>query len=500
MMSTILRLLGFAAVAQWSSAFTNEGALVYPRLLESRGLNGERILKINEDITLNLERTSVFPEKLLIRTHEEGSLVNNYVDGSEHNEHLYHDTEKMAAVILNDDNGVSVEGLLRHDLRIQPIPHLERSMEGHVAHMLFPVKQRTPYRGDHGNFYSHSLTPDTEICLVTFLAEERGDEIISPEVHVVLDATTCAAYNYNKKEIINYLSVMAMSANLRYKSVTHPSVRLTIVAVTLLQENTQPFLKFYKGNKDMVTFQDTLMEFYTYYQKDPEFNNADIYFLLTGYLKLFSTEKVTYQSWAHVPWYAYLSKVCTVFKVGMSEDEPKSYDGVHLFSHEIAHLLGCAHDEDPPDGTMPGHPGSQNCPWSDGYIMSYVINFKNHFKFSPCCVKSIRFVAKERKCLHEVNAKNPVENLKSLPGFRISPTSFCQFMHPLYRGVHSDKKAGLSNCIQTCRTAKNRRGGYKSWTHAAIDGVPCDKRNSRKACINGKCTLLNSMPNRTYRE
>nr|CAO00627.1 Metis3 protein [Ixodes ricinus] len=498
MMTIILRLLGFAAVAQWSSAFTNEGALVYPRLLESRGSNGERILKINEDITLSLERTSVFPEKLLIRTHEEGSLVNNYVNGSEHNEHLYHDTEKMAAVILNDDDGVSVEGLLRHDLRIQPIPHLERSLEGHVAHMLFPVKQRTPYHGDHGHpTHELSYAPEGNSTYTDF-AEERGDQTILPEVHVVLDATTCAAYNYNKKEIINYLSVMAMSANLRYKSVTHPSVRLTIVAVTLLKENTQPFMRFYKGNKDMVTFQDTLMEFDNYYQKDPEFNNADIYFLLTGLDIVGVATDGTLMP--HFSGYAYLSKVCTVFKVGMAEDEPKSYDGVHLFSHEIAHLLGCAHDEDPPDGTMPGHPGSQNCPWNDGYIMSYVINFKNHFKFSPCCVSSIRFVAKERKCLYEVNAKNPVKNLKSLPGFRISPTSFCQFMHPLYRGVHSDKKAGLSDCIQTCRTAKNRRGGYKSWTHAAIDGVPCDNKNRRKACINGRCTLLESMPERTYRE
>nr|AIE44749.1 metalloprotease 3 [Ixodes persulcatus] len=500
MMTIILRLLGFAAVAQWSSAFTDEGALVYPRLLESRGLNEERILKINKDIILKLERTSVFPEKLLIRTHEEGSLVNNYVNGSEHNEHLYHDTEKMAAVILKDDDGVNVEGLLRHDLRIQPMPDLERSLEGHVAHMLFPVKQRTPYRGDHGHppheLRELSYAPEGNTTYNEF--EERGDQTISPEVHAVLDATTCAAYNYNRKEIINYLSVMAMSANLRYKSVTHPSVRLTIVAVTLLKENTQPFLKFYKGNKDMVTFHDTLMEFDSYYQKDPEFNNADIYFLLTGLDIVGVATDGTLMP--HFSGYAYLNKVCTVFKVGMAEDEPKSYDGVHLFSHEIAHLLGCAHDEDPPDGTMPGHPGSQNCPWNDGYIMSYVINFKNHFKFSPCCVNSIRFVAKERKCLYEVNAKNPVENLKSLPGFRISPTSFCQFMHPLYRGVHSDKKAGLSDCIQTCRTAKNRRGGYKSWTHAAIDGVPCDNRNKKKACINGKCTLLNSMPERTYRE
>ncbi|XP_042149427.1 venom metalloproteinase antarease-like TtrivMP_A [Ixodes scapularis] len=497
-MTTILRILGFAVVAQWSSAFAEKGALVYPRLLESRGLNGERILKINEDITLNLERTSVFPEKLVIRTHEDGSLVNNYVDGSEHNKHLYHDTKQMAAVILKDEDGVNVEGLLRHDLRIQPMPDLERSLEGHVAHMLFPVKQRTPYSGDHGHPPDELNNVPQDNSTYKVFAEQRDSGTIFPEVHVVLDATTCAAYNYDKKEIINYLSVMATAANLRYKSVTNPSVKLTIVAVTLLRENAQPFLKFYKQSRDMVTFQDTLTEFYTYYQKDPEFNNADIYFLLTGLdIVGVATDGTLMRQFSG---YAYLSKVCTVFKVGMSEDEPRSYDGVHLFSHEIAHLLGCAHDEDPPDGTMPGHPGSQKCPWDDGYIMSYVINFKNHFKFSPCCVESIRFVAKERDCLYKLNAKNPVKNLISLPGFRISPTSFCQFMHPLYRGVHSDKKAGLSDCVQTCRTAKNRRGGYHSWTHAALDGVPCDKRDPKKACINGKCTLLKSMPERTYRE
>ncbi|CAN7945068.1 unnamed protein product, partial [Ixodes hexagonus] len=82
--------------------------LVYPRLLEGRGLNGEKVLKISHDITLNLERTSVFPETLLIRTFEDGSLVNNYVDGHVHNKHMYHDTKKMAAVIVKETDGVHV--------------------------------------------------------------------------------------------------------------------------------------------------------------------------------------------------------------------------------------------------------------------------------------------------------------------------------------------------------------------------------------------------------
>ncbi|KAG0444890.1 hypothetical protein HPB47_013260, partial [Ixodes persulcatus] len=222
-------------------------------------------------------------------------------------------------------------------------------------------------------------------------AEERITEKITPEVHVVLDANTSSAYSYNKQAITDYLSVLAAAANLRYRSVTKPSVRLTIVAVTLLKENTQTFMKFYKRNKEQVEFQGTLSAFDSYYQNDPEFNNADIYFLLTGLdIVGVATDGSVMPQFSG---YAYLSRVCTVFKVGMSEDEPKSYDGVHLFSHEIAHLLGCAHDEDPPDGTMKGHPGSKNCPWNDGYIMSYVINFKHHYTFSPCCVKSIRFVA-----------------------------------------------------------------------------------------------------------
>ncbi|CAN7974755.1 unnamed protein product, partial [Ixodes persulcatus] len=346
-----------------------KGALVYPRILASRGLNEEIILKINEDITLNLERTSVFPERLLIRTHEEGSLVNNYVDWSEHNQYLYHDTEKMAAVIMKDNNGVNVEGLLRHDLRIQPMPELERSLEGHVAHMLFSVKQRMPFHGDHGiiNYISlfickkisitnyikikikviyltnestqfKSKTSQAEICLVAFLAEERITEKITPEVHVVLDANTSSAYSYNKQAITDYLSVLAAAVSNYYSLFKQKRSKQSL------------FLK-----------------------------------IANCILRRYYVPKV---------WYAYLSRVCTVFKVGMSEDEPKSYDGVHLFSHEIAHLLGCAHDEDPPDGTMKGHPGSKNCPWNDGYIMSYVINFEHHYTFSPCCVKSIRFVAK----------------------------------------------------------------------------------------------------------
>ncbi|CAN8002864.1 unnamed protein product [Ixodes hexagonus] len=259
-----------------------------------------------------------------------------------------------------------------------------------------------------------------------------------------------------------------------------------------LQEGAEPYMKFYKDSKDMVLFGETLNNFMAYHRADREYKNADIYFLITGLDMVgLATDGSLMKEFSG---YAFLSSACTDYKVGMSEDEPKSYDGVHLLTHEIAHLLGCAHDEDPPDATLRGHPGSASCPWNDGYIMSYVINFEHHYTFSHCCVESIRFVSKcvykLRQCLHVKNSESRVTPHKSLPGFMVTQSQFCRFMHPLYRGVRADKKAksSLAKCIQKCRSASNRRRGHQSWIHAALDGTQCAK-NEKMVCTTRKGTI-----------
>ncbi|CAN7995635.1 unnamed protein product, partial [Ixodes hexagonus] len=460
--------------------FVSDGPfLVFPRLLEGRGLNGEKVLKISHDITLNLERTSVFPETLLIRTFEDGSLVNNYVDGHVHNKHMYHDTKKMAAVIMKEADGVHVEGLLGHDFRIEPMPHLERSLDGHVAHMIHPVKQRVPYRGDHDlhcEKYFYTKNTNDVICIFRFFySEGRSADAIYPEVHIFLDSSTCQAYNYNKTEITNYLSVMTIAANLRYRSVSHPSVKLVIVAITLVRVSTsEPYMTFYKDSKDMVLFGETLNKFMAYHRADREYKNADIYFLITG-KNMSEWNGQTLESW--VGGYAYLGTVCSQWKTGMCEDRPTSYYGAYVFTHELAHNLGCSHDESGPTDWVKGHIGSLDCPWSEGYLMSYKMQDERQYEFSYCCEREIRnlYNRPEFKCLRERNRPKSVHSIKSskLPGDKTSLTNYCKRVYKYMKGMKADTTYANQQCKVNCRLPDNNY-----WILGVPDGTPCGKGNT----------------------
>uniref|UniRef100_A0A0K8R650 Putative metalloprotease n=1 Tax=Ixodes ricinus TaxID=34613 RepID=A0A0K8R650_IXORI len=53
--------------------------VVYPRLLESRGLDVEKILYIQDDIVLRLQKTSILSEGVVFSENIDGTRVDNYV-------------------------------------------------------------------------------------------------------------------------------------------------------------------------------------------------------------------------------------------------------------------------------------------------------------------------------------------------------------------------------------------------------------------------------------
>ncbi|KAL1430920.1 hypothetical protein MTO96_014765 [Rhipicephalus appendiculatus] len=88
----------------------------------------------------------------------------------------------------------------------------------------------------------------------------------------------------------------------------------------------------------------------------------------------------------------YVCGVCTEYYVALGEDNPGLFNGMHTFTHELAHLLGAKHDGDGPNVAMPGHPGAKNCSWNLGHIMSYINNGPSHHRFSWCTLQQIRYV------------------------------------------------------------------------------------------------------------
>uniref|UniRef100_A0A6G5A5L6 Putative salivary gland metalloprotease n=1 Tax=Rhipicephalus microplus TaxID=6941 RepID=A0A6G5A5L6_RHIMP len=209
--------------------------VVYPRMLESRADNGAKVLKISEDITLNLRKSSVFSEEFLIHTTHDGEPIAYHMNGAEMEKNLYDDHEQMATVHVSQEDGLSVEGVLGHTLRIRPLEGTERSTNGLRPHELFHVSE--PQHDDHRrDDYGPPDTNTTQALVESRLMWVRAPRLpllINPEVYVVVDFYICKALKFDEKKIARYVAIMTGSANLRYRSVVQPRVQLVLVGITV---------------------------------------------------------------------------------------------------------------------------------------------------------------------------------------------------------------------------------------------------------------------------
>uniref|UniRef100_V5HAI7 Putative tick metalloprotease n=1 Tax=Ixodes ricinus TaxID=34613 RepID=V5HAI7_IXORI len=75
-----------------------EHGIVYPRMLESRTATGEKMLKINDDLTLTLQKSKVFTDSFLFSTTKDNEPIDYYVRAEDAERDIYHDPTHMASV------------------------------------------------------------------------------------------------------------------------------------------------------------------------------------------------------------------------------------------------------------------------------------------------------------------------------------------------------------------------------------------------------------------
>uniref|UniRef100_V5H8I9 Putative tick metalloprotease n=1 Tax=Ixodes ricinus TaxID=34613 RepID=V5H8I9_IXORI len=76
--------------------------VVYPRLLQARGANGEKLLHIRNGLTLHLEKTSVLAENFTLTTFERGNQIHTPMNGKDLEKNVYRDRNKAAAVSVEE--------------------------------------------------------------------------------------------------------------------------------------------------------------------------------------------------------------------------------------------------------------------------------------------------------------------------------------------------------------------------------------------------------------
>ncbi|KAL1422736.1 hypothetical protein MTO96_003818 [Rhipicephalus appendiculatus] len=479
----LLRL--FSTCLLFCSASTlQDGEIVYPTLLTPRSNKGRKVLLISQNITLYLEKSQVFSNDFIFTTESNDEKILYRMKREYYEKNLYHDEQSMASVIVDEDNGVQVEGILSDTMRIRPMTQMERSEDGRIPHIIYEVKlplwtKEDPRR--YRKIHQEPLIPVEERQEKPQEGRRKHRREILPEIHVVVDCAFAYEFRFSELAVTLYVAVYFNAVNLRFGTIRRPRIRLRVVGITMW--NTKPPYLAPGKEKDQVLDIETLKAFNDYYRGKIQFNNSDLMFLLTGLDMVFIEKNVT-RTW--VGGYANIGAICQENKVAMAEDRPRAFINVQTVAHEIGHSLGCAHDGEAAIQQLPNHTSSVSCPASDGYIMSYSWRGDNKYRFSNCCQQNIRNLVNQQPrwhCLIEVKIKKTISNNKDLPGMRTTQEHFCQKTYLFDYDASYDKTYGVKDCKGF--GAKIRPTGSRS----ALSTARLAKRIQH--CILGKCIEIN---------
>lgn len=447
---------------------------MYPTIVQERTTSENLVLRLTDEITLNLEKSSVLAESLLVVSSSQDGVQVDNVDTSTIVGNLYHDSHhRSSLIVLQRDGAVQVEGVINSKLRIKPLPYAARSSQGQILHSVYEVREikddimkieprlRSSYwrNGyfDWSSIFGRRTTPKPR---------KQVDKLVV-EVHVVSDKEHQKHFSTNA-ELIAYLAVMINAVNLRYLDMARPKITFKLVGIT--RNTDDAFAHEVYGTLEA---SKTLAGLVKYYEAGNIPGNPDAVYLITN-RDLSSIEKGVLKE--GVVGLAVVGKLCTKFAVAEGEDIAGSYSGVYVMAHELAHVLGAEHDT------------SSRCPWSAGYLMSYVDGGTNKYKLSVCSEEQIRKTVQtvSDACLREKSQVNYMDQHKKVPGQKLAEVSYCRKMlkkNGRYNVVSFEKPSHLaSRCKMKCCF----RSGYTIWCQEVdiLEGMAC---SYQKTCRRGVC-------------
>ncbi|XP_040065912.1 uncharacterized protein LOC115320859 [Ixodes scapularis] len=456
--------------------------VVYPRLIESRDSDSELTLFINDEITLSLQPVDIFPDEFLLQYHEGGTPVKEYIKGADLRKMVYDDKDQRAAVSLDRDNGLRVEGIILDSLRIRPTLPLKESNTASIAHELFEVEE--PFPNTRDDFFA---VPEQQLVQLNTQRNSHGGlpNEVHPELFLLVDTTKHKTLT-KKVKVAAYAAVTVAAANIRYSTMTNPTVRLRLCSVEIMSKKLKN--KLYHFLLSIKTkYLDANATIYELVEevKNDKYKNFDIVILLTEQALAIQVGNTMDTSLEGV---AFTGSACTKSRVGIVEDTGFTLHGLTAFAHEVGHILGCPHDGSPAPRNLPKAPGSETCSNSQGFVMSSTMSVGNHnkniYRLSSCCQANIRHVLTLDlfKCL--LQDTHMVKEETKLPGYFISANDTCK--ERLKKrgddGYHNeaDQDNLLQHCILACATPPDEKGTYWVANATAPDGTPCSDKQSKQ--------------------
>uniref|UniRef100_A0A147BXP4 Putative secreted metalloprotease n=1 Tax=Ixodes ricinus TaxID=34613 RepID=A0A147BXP4_IXORI len=457
--------------------------IVYPKLLEARGINGQKVLHIKDGLTLTLEKLSVLADSLVFTESNDGVATETIMNGAELEENLYHDREKMAAVAVEViDDTIEVMGVISETMRIASLPAMARSEEGHIAHKIYKIERSITQWENDADTVPEATSSSKRRGRAAFANVIPGEFFV--EVHMMVDKHHYKPFD-ERHQLVKYLALNLALVNMRFEDTSNPKIQFLLTSIKLEPDFAETYNDTdYYWPKAIKTYADANQTFYTLLNKYGR-SPADITVAVTG-LTLADYDYSTERTTIAVEGQARLGGVCNVnYSMVMVEDVPMSFGMVSRLPHELGHALGAPHD----GLTYTWNEYLQ--PRSDCSIFKESDHFIMHRsepgngKFSNCSKEHMTaFISTlTEACFNLKTEQNCTTKMEELPGASVNLTEICIRAHPNFPEWNLQRDDYLnSRCLFEC--CANSPFGPTCKKEPLPDGAEC---GGGKRCVRGKC-------------
>uniref|UniRef100_A0A0C9RFP2 TSA: Tityus bahiensis Tbah00842 mRNA sequence n=1 Tax=Tityus bahiensis TaxID=50343 RepID=A0A0C9RFP2_TITBA len=357
--------------------------VTYPSLETSR--SGIKIVKLRvfgQDIVLNLEPAGdVISDNFTIMD-EDGKT--EPIDAKSFKGKLFMDSTKDAALYINENGFIEIEGIINSKLRIEPsVSHkvTKYGMKEHVITEALDEKKR--FRDSVNLNFQRSFSKDKA-------RNFTEDQCVEIEYYFLAEKNLTEGFS-DVNKFIAFLGTVLVQARTMLDTL-NLKIKIRALGLRILKTITAFITSSLFPGTDIFNVDDimTNMQIYVCANKD-YFKKADIILLFTekeiGFLD--SKGNILFGILGAANFGQACNK-CNKVAVIKANDDVR--DTAITVAHESAHLLGSPHDGESAN--------SKNCPADEGFLMGDNSG-ANKEKFSTCSLENIKyFLSKtEARCV-----------------------------------------------------------------------------------------------------
>nr|AIJ02114.2 metalloserrulase 6 [Tityus serrulatus] len=392
----IVYIFLFAAV---SAIPNSRNDVVFPKVETSRsGVKTIKFRALGQDVELNLEPAGqILGEKFGFV--DENRQIYHPVNVKNLRSKLYRNSAKGAALLIDEDEPLTIEGVVNEKLRIAPHESGRMDEEGRIAHQIVEEinEEKLPL---HYDMLQMDTGRELEREVESIKSMARDDQCIVIEFLSVTDQLVTKRFEtveaLTEHMTLTYLGVQNILDMLEL------GIKVRLIGIEAYTNETEPsFIEdsAIPGHEKYLHYVKLIRNLENYYCKRNEglAKDADIIMLTTDRpLASTPSEGKLNTNIGGAANYAAVCSQCS--KVGVGVYYSYSYARVETIAHEAAHLIGIPHDG---EGGVYGIPGAKNCSSKYGYFMGK--SGKNHTKFSECSKACAEYLLSLPKadCLYE---------------------------------------------------------------------------------------------------